>query len=193
MPAFLEEWELIAPLFQALISLGISLLGALVMYAFRARVRLTYGRANNSRNVVFTPDSADEKKKLATEIYVDKYFLQNTGKKPATHVEFVLSGFPTDVSVYPPRDTQFKRVDKDGCLMELQRMAPGELVVIDCLFLNQPAAFVVSVKCAETLGKPKPFRTFRDMGQKFHLTAMTLMLLGIAFTVQILIQLAVIL
>ena len=74
-------WHSLAVVQDELIGLGFTLIAALILYLFKARVKLIYGRANNSRNVISVPDPSVENKNNSTEIYCEKYFLQNTGKK----------------------------------------------------------------------------------------------------------------
>ncbi|WP_433989956.1 hypothetical protein SuNHUV7_10370 (plasmid) [Pseudoseohaeicola sp. NH-UV-7] len=165
-------------------SLAITLVGALLFYLFRAKVKLIYGRANNSLNNITVPNEEDPEKHSSTEIYIEKYFLQNTGKKPATNVEFVLSSFPTDISVFQPRNEKYLRVAKGNCLISIPQMAPKELVVIDCAYINQKAAWVTSVKCAECLGTEVPFWTVRKLPNWVFWGLWCLLIFGIAFVVK---------
>lgn len=168
-----------------LIALGFTLLGAGIFYLFRSRVKLIFGRANNSHNTVTIPAGEHNPNNSAAEIYIEKFFLQNVGRKPATDVEFVLSEFPTDVSVFQPRDVKYVKVQKTNCLIAIPRIAPGELVIIDCAYINQRAAFVTSVKCAEALGKEVPFWTLRRYPTFLNYAVIVLMMFGIAYLVQI--------
>ncbi len=186
---FESVWSVLLPFKEELIGLGFTLLAASILYAFRAKVKLHYGRANNSRNVVFSPQSDEGVAPISTEVFVDKYFLQNIGRKVATNVEFVLSNRPNDIMVWQPRDAEYKTVEKGNLLVKIPQISPGELVIIDCLYLNQQAAFVASVKCAEAMGKEVPFWTLRRFPPWFNGLVLVLLLFGVAFTVQIIISL----
>ncbi|MEE9387538.1 MAG: hypothetical protein V3U96_02925 [Paracoccaceae bacterium] len=172
-----------------LIGFGFTIVGALLFYLFRPRVKLIYGRANHSRNVVSVPSPDPEEKSNPTEIYVEKFFLQNSGRKTATNVEFVLSAYPADISVFQPRDVQYKNVEKGNCLIAIPQIAPGELVAIDCVYLNQIASIVSSVKCAECLGKSVPFWTTRRYPNWVFLLLWALIFFGVASLIQITIKL----
>ena len=109
MQAMLDSvWNSIAPFQTQLISLAVTLFALFIAWLFRARVKLIYGRANNSLNQVRVPDPQDSQKSTFTEIYVEKFFLQNVGRKPATEVEFVLSNFPTDINIFQPQTSRFR-------------------------------------------------------------------------------------
>jgi hypothetical protein len=182
-------WNSISSFQDQFIGLAITLAGTLLVYLFRPKVKLIFGHANNSLNTVSVPDQEEPKKRNSTEIYIEKFFLQNEVRNAANNVEFVLSNFPTDVSVNQPRNEQYLTVGKGNCLISIPQIAPGELVVIDCAYINQKAAFVTSVKCAECLGKQVPFWTLRKFPTWCHWIIWCLVLLGIAFVLQVLIKL----
>ncbi|MEL6799653.1 MAG: hypothetical protein AAFO80_07220 [Pseudomonadota bacterium] len=177
-------WDFLEPLHHEIFGLAFTLVAALLLWSFRSRVRLIYGRANNSLNHVSLPNPEDENSHNHIEVYVEKFFVQNSGRRTATNVEFILSAFPTDVSVWEPREVSYKPVEKGNCLIAIPQIAPGELVIIDCVYLNMRAARITSVKCAEALGKEVNFGTFRRFPGWFNFTAVALMLLGVAFVAQ---------
>ncbi|MFW5655141.1 MAG: hypothetical protein ACOCYW_05780 [Roseicyclus sp.] len=182
-------WSILQPVQGALASLAVTLLASLILYLLRPQVKLIYGRANNSLDVVSVPSSDDGGEGQQAEIYIEKFFLQNTGRKVANNVEFVLSSFPSDISVYQPRDVQYKRVEKGHCLVQIPQIAPWELVIIDCAYINQRAAWVSSVKCAESLGREVRFWTVRQFPKWFNVSVVILCLLGIAMILQSLVAL----
>lgn len=176
-------WDSLALFHELLVGIAISGFSALALNMSRPRVNLIFGRANNSRNVVSGPSIEANVEISDTEIYVEKFFLQNVGKKPATNVEFVLSDFPSDISVWQPRETEFKSIEKGHCLIKIPQIAPLELVIVDCAYINQRPASVTSVKCAEVVGKEVPFTTYRRWPPVFHYVMQAFMLLGFAFIV----------
>ena len=107
---FADLWSYLGPLQGELSGLAFSLILVLLLYLLRARVKLVYGRANNSRNVISVPDKVEQGKIIHTEIYVEKFFLQNVGRRVATNVEFILSAHPADIEVWQPRDVAYKTV-----------------------------------------------------------------------------------
>jgi hypothetical protein len=181
-------WSSLSLIQDELVGLGFTLFGVFLLHIFRARVKLTYGRANNSRNVISVPDGVDQDQKHLTEIYVEKFFLQNSGRKPATSVEFVLSDRPADITIWQPRDVEIKKLSKGECFIHIPQIAPGELVIIDCVYLNQRAAWISSVKCAEALGKEVAFFTVRQFPRWFYLLTAVTTIFGVAFFIQIVIK-----
>ncbi|WP_158598906.1 hypothetical protein [Rhodophyticola porphyridii] len=135
--------------------------------------------------MISVPAPEQQNVSQATEIYVEKFFLQNTGRKAATNVEFVLSSFPADISVFEPRDVQYKSIEKGCCLVQIPQIAPWELVIIDCAYINQRAAWISSVKCAEALGREVEFWTIRRFSNWLNITFSLLALFGIAMVIQI--------
>lgn len=174
-----QLWALIDPFKGELLALALTLAGGLVTFLLRARVRLIWGRSNNSLHML----PAGEKR---VEIYAEKFYLQNTGRKPATNVEFVLSYKPDDLSVWQPR--QYAEVtNPDGSLVvQIPFIAPYELVIVDVVYIDKVAAAVQSVKCQDTVAKNVPFVTQRQFGSAFNMIALILFLLGIAFVVRLL-------
>ncbi|NOR30774.1 MAG: hypothetical protein GQ539_06725 [Sulfitobacter sp.] len=179
-----DLWGAFSEFQSNIVGLGFTLAATLIIYMFRSKVKLIYGRANNSRNVVFTPHVEDSSQSSTNEIYVEKFFLQNVGRKTATGVEFVLSSTPSDISIFQPRESEIKIVEKGNCLIKIPQIAPNELVVIDCLYINQRAAWINSVKCAECLASEVAFWTVRRFSNSFNWSAAALFLLGVAFIVQ---------
>ena len=154
-----------------------------ILYFFRPRAKLIFGRANNSRNVL--EFGGDEGATSHTEIYVEKFFLQNVGKVPATNVEFVLSNKPTDVAVWQPRDVRFMTVEKQNFMICIPQIAPQEMVILDFVYVNQVASFVTSVKSAETVATEVRFQTVRQFPTYVSAAVAALMLAGAAFFFQI--------
>lgn len=167
--------NIVDELFGFLAALGI----LLVQYLARVRAKLIYGRANNSRNVVFSPGNDESGAKIANEIYVEKYFIQNVGKATATNVEFVLSSKPTDVSIYPPTTIKEQFVGHGEWHISIPQIAPSELIIVTCLYLNQKAAWVTSLKSAETVGNEVQFLTQRQYGRVFTTFVAILMFAGL--------------
>ena len=182
-------WNSVAPFQTQLVSLALTLIGAFVVWLCRARVKLIYGRANNSLNRVSVQSSEHSQQSTYTEIYVEKFFLQNVGRKSATDVEFVLSNFPTDINIFQPREAEFKQVGKGDCMIKIPKIAPSELVIIDCVYINMQAAYITSVKCAEVLGKEVPFQTIRKFPKFVEYALLVCLILGIAFIAQVIITL----
>ena len=72
-------------------------------------------------------------------------------------------------------------------MIKIPQIAPSELVVIDCLYINQRSAWINSVKCAECLATEVEFWTVRRFSNIFNWSAVVLFILGVAFVAQTLI------
>ena len=72
-------------------------------------------------------------------------------------------------------------------MIKIPRVAPSELVIIDCVYINMRAAFITSVKCSEVLGKEVPFQTIRKFPKLVEYALSIGLILGIAFIAQVLI------
>lgn len=171
-------WELLAPIHSQLISLAFTLLGAFAVWLFRARVRLIWGRSNNSIHFVQSNDAK-------TEIYCEKFFVQNTGRKPATDVHFAMSYRPDDFSVFPSREYEEKTNPQGHYIAKLPFIAPGELVIVDVVYIQKRAAAVEAVICSEAVGKNVGFVTNRRFHPALNVFAFLSLFLGIAFIIQI--------
>jgi len=179
MDPLLPIQQLLSPFSGELIAFGLTLFATMIAGLLRPKVKLIWGRSNNSLHMV----PAGEKR---VEIYAEKFYLQNTGRKPATEVEFVLSSKPNDLSVWQPRQYKEETTPNGDVVVTLPFIAPGELVIIDTVYIDARAASVVSVKCAETLAKQVPFVTQRRFGTFVMVLTAILMLSGAAFLLRIL-------
>ncbi|WP_417410528.1 hypothetical protein [Hoeflea sp.] len=172
-----ELWNWMSPVHDQIWSLLFTLLVGVIYWIFRRRVKLVWGMSSNS---IHFPPAENEK----IEIYAEKYYVQNVGKKPAHNIEIVMTYRPDDVSLYQPRDHKENMNPNGKFIISIPFIAPGELVVLDVLYISKRAAVVESVKCDEALGKQVGFVTNRRFGHAFNFTAIALFFLGIAFLVQ---------
>ncbi|WP_120500724.1 hypothetical protein [Roseovarius sp. EL26] len=181
-----EIWWYISSLGDQFIALAFTIVAALVFYAFRLRPILIYGRAhsslhnlNVSQNQNGPPESDD-----FLEVFNEQFFVQNTGKSPATDVSLVLSHFPRNVSINPGQKVSYEAIENGQCLIKLPYIAANELITLDCIYLNQRAAFFVSVRCAESVGKDVDFFTVRQFSNFTYSVIWLLILFGVAFILQ---------
>ncbi|MUZ72990.1 hypothetical protein GOZ90_09880 [Agrobacterium vitis] len=175
---FTKLWELLAPVKTQLISLSFTLIGAVIFWFFRAKVKIIWGRSNNS--IHFVKDNDNK-----TEIYCEKYFVQNTGRKPATDVRFSMTYKPDDFSLFPSREYEEKTNPQGHYIVKLPFIAPNELVIIDVVYIQKRAASVEAVLCSEAVGKNVAFVTNRRFHPAFSMFALVTFFLGIAFLLQL--------
>ncbi|MEX0954792.1 MAG: hypothetical protein WDZ83_06220 [Rhizobiaceae bacterium] len=132
-------WALLIPVHSQILSLAFTMIAALIFWLLRPSVKLIWGRTNNNLHFVTVKDGK-------VEIFSEKHFLQNTGKKPATNVEFVFSWQPDNVTIWQPRDHKQVELASGEYAIQVPYIAPKELVVIDSVYINRKAAFIVSAK-----------------------------------------------
>lgn len=167
------------------VGLFFSLLGALVFYIFRLRPKLKFGRAHNSRHVINTSDSPADNPDALLEIYNEQFFVSNEGRRPANNVSVVLSDFPRNISLNPPQKVSYDRLENGECLVNIPFVAAHELVTLDCVYLNQRAAFICSVRCNESVGKEVEFFTVQKYSIWIYRLLGLLMIFGVAFLIQV--------
>jgi len=169
---FLIFWSWVEPFRGEVVAFILTLLGIWIGRLLRPKVKLIWGRSNNSLHFVPTEVPAEEKKDTEitdVQIYAEKYFLQNNGKKPATNVEFVLSHTPNNLSIWQSRQYKKSLNPEGNLVVSIPSIAPLELIIIDTVYINRQAATVESVECSEVLGKEVSFFTQRKFG-KFTLS-----------------------
>ena len=166
-----------APIISVLLTAVIST----VAYAFRPKVKIIWGRANNSYNTLRTDNSQ-------TGVYCEKHYVQNTGRKPATDVEFVYHHAPTEIGIWQARDYAKKQTPEGHFMITIPRIAPRELVIIDSIYINLITADVISVKNGEAVGKRVNFVVNRQFGRLMQALFLLLFFGGIAFYLTILIR-----
>ncbi len=164
------------------LALIFSLLGAFILYLFRRRPRLSFARPHSSRHVLNVAQP-DEPPNLL-EIYNEQFFVANTGRQAARNVEVVLSDFPRNIAINPPCDWTAKNVENGHCQISIPYIAPHELITVDCIYLNQRAAFVASVRCEESVGKAVNFWTVRKLPDWVNRLIVLLLILGVAYVLQ---------
>lgn len=138
------------------------------------KVRLRYGRANNSFHKLVVDVDGNE-----AGIYCEKHYVQNVGSKPATDVEVVFSTTPTGISTYPALKYTTGVNPEGAFLVEIPKIPPKELIVIDTIHVNSETAELKSVRSNETTGKLLRFVVQRQFGWKMQTLVAIVMLAGL--------------
>ena len=183
---FENALALFAGVSEELLGLGFALLSALALYIFRLRPRLQVGLPHRSRHVLNIAAPQEPENQL--EIYNEQFFVSNAGRRPAIGVDIVLSHFPRNIAVNPPCDWSLKNVENGHCQVNIPYIAAGELVTIDCIYLNQKAAVVSTVRCSESVGKYVNFWTVQRLPNWANVIILMSMILGVAFVFQFAIE-----
>lgn len=166
-----------------------SLLAALIFYIVRLRPKLIYGRPHSSRHVLNLAGQDEPVDQL--EIYNEQFFVSNEGRRAAASVEIVLSHFPRNIAINPPCDWSVKNVENGHCQILVPYIAAHELITVDCIYLNQRAAFIASVRCEESVGKSVNFWTVRRLPDWVNRVVILLLILGVAYVLQFVIELTI--
>ncbi len=182
------NWDQLLTLLQGLgsefIGAAFSLLVALALFIFRPRVRLLWGRLSTSINRVDVPNP-EGGEGSSVEFYVEKFVVQNNGSQAATNVEFVLNRKPTDLNVLSPRQHETSDLPKGEYQVSIKSIAPKETVAIDCIYVNQLASIVATVRCDQAVGRFVPFDACRQFPRWFSTMLWLLTFAGVAFLAQL--------
>ena len=177
-----QIWAVLSPVHNQIFSLIFTFLGAVVFWFARPKVKLTWGRSNNSIHFIQTNDAK-------TEIYCEKYFIQNSGRKPSSEVQFIMSYKPDDFSIFPAREYSEASNPEGHYIAKIPYVAPHELIIIDVVYIQKRAAIVNSVHCNEMIGKNVNFFTVRHYSNYVYMTIRVLLFFGASFFLQLLLNL----
>ena len=179
-------WNSLGSSQAQILAFALTTLGGLVAYLLRPKVKLIFGRANNSFHSL-RPDPQQP----AVSVYCEKLYVQNTGKKSAEKVEVVLTGEPSEISIFPPRQYERKVIESGNLLIALPYIAPRELVILDTIHVNSRTAEILSVHCPEAVGSRKDFWVQRHYAPSIYFVVALIMGLGIFYSMQLVIRLAI--
>lgn len=91
---------------------------------------------------------------------------------------------PDDFSVFPARSYELGLNPEGKFVAKFPFLAPGELIIIDVVYIQKRAAAIEAVVCSEAIGKAVNFVTNRQYGPVVNSVVLLLMLFGIAFIIQ---------
>lgn len=179
-------WLALSPFQSQVIAFFLTLVGTLLAYAFRARVKLVYGFTNNS----FHQLKADQG---PVNVFCEKHYVQNVGKKPAENVEVVFSCSPSELTIFPPRTFEKKSGPDGQMMLAIPYLSPRELIIIDTIHVNSRTAELRAVHCPESVGKRVEFWVQRKYRRSFYLFWSAMALLGLFYAVQLMISVVAVL
>jgi hypothetical protein len=174
-------WNSIGSFQPQILAFVLTTLGGVIAYALRPKVKLIWGRANNSFHTLRPAEQQ------TVNVYCEKLYVQNLGSKSAEHVEIILSGVPSELAIYPPRQYERKGIENGQLLIALPYIAPRELVIVDTIHVNSPTAEIVSVHCPEAVGFRVEFWVLRRLRPRYYFGVALLVGLGFFYTTQLLI------
>ena len=180
------------------ISFGLTLVSAVVFFILRARVKLIWGRANNNFFRVETAQpqqpatetAAIQQRNIVT-LYSEKHYVQNSGRVAAKDINIIFSGKPDSISIWQDREFKEARLQNGSYVITIPDVAPGELVVIDSLWITPNHGEVRGVRCADAVGKRVEFWVLRNFGRTFNLVSFLLGVLGAYYAIVLLLRLLI--
>lgn len=186
MPVVAELWEYLAPAHAFLTSIALSLATTLALWFFAARVVVIWGSASsNYHNFELPEQRGGGKASIGTE----KFYVQNTGRKPAHSIELVFSDAPSSYTLWSRRDHKSMPLIGGGFAIQIPSLAPRELLIVDMIDIDTKNVRLLSVNCPEVLTKQVPFLPVRQFGVLFNVTIALLLFSGLITVFYVLIQL----
>jgi hypothetical protein len=178
-------------LFQKeIISLGFALLTALILWMFRARVRLLWGLTHAFafmlRPAPPTPE-ADGSQLPAPPPFLAhsrSLILVNWGRLPATNVEVVFNWRPDNLEVWPPRPFEEIFNPDHRFTVRFANLAPKEQFQIEVLTAHEMPN-VANVRCSECVGTLIPIQPMRVWPKWMYVIFWCLCFLGLAAVVYV--------
>jgi hypothetical protein len=154
------------------ISLGFTLLGALILWLMSARAKLIWGTHSHVVHRVRTPDAE-------IAVSTKTVTIVNPGRCSAHDVELVLNWPVETVHIWPQRAYR-KEVNPEGRLsVTFEALAPKENLAIH-LFSEGDSPEVVNVRSRDAIGKRVNILPMRVYPIWFNYSCLLLLFLGIA-------------
>ncbi|MBL4874614.1 MAG: hypothetical protein JKY41_14825 [Rhodobacteraceae bacterium] len=176
-------WSIFAPASDFLLAIALSALSALLIWFFRARVRIIWGSTNFSfHNFHIDP----EKDPIA--IGSEKFFVQNIGRKPASSIELVFSEEPTSYNLWPQRDHSSTALKNGGYAIQISSLAPHELLIVDIIDIDLKGPKLISVNCPDVMTNEVRFQVLRQFGKPVNFIVGYLMASGLVGTIYLILQ-----
>lgn len=172
-----ELWNATEPLHKFISALILSGLTAYMLWFFRAKVSLVWGTTSTNYHR-FSAKSADGHQ-IPIDVWTEKFFIQNVGRKPALSVEIVLSAPPTSHNLWPPRDHSVNILYDGVTSVKIPTIAPRELIILDIIDVNLRQVRILSVNCQDSLSRQVNFQTVRRYGNITNFIIVSLMSMGL--------------
>jgi len=166
-----KVWAALSPFQSQIIAFALTLAAALLTYFFRAKVKLIYGFTNNSFHQLKTETGP-------VNVFCEKHYVQNIGKKPAENVEVVFS----------TRSFEKKNGPDGQLILAIPYLSPNELIIIDTIHVNSRTAELRAVHCPENSGKRVEFWVQRKLRRSHYIFWVIASLLGIFYAAQLLVS-----
>jgi hypothetical protein len=180
----LQVWTWLSPAHEFIVSVAIALATAFLIWLFRAKVKLLWGSTSTSYHTFRLGENGQN-----IAIWTEKFYVQNTGRKPASSIEIVFSDSLTSFNLWPPRDHSQKTLDNGNYVIAVPSLAPGELLIVDMIDIDLRSPKLLSVNCPDSLSRQVDFVAQRQFGRVVTTVVAYLMISGAVGTIYLLIRL----
>ncbi|MGH1452248.1 MAG: hypothetical protein ACRBBV_03690 [Paracoccaceae bacterium] len=186
MDLLIQAWEKLAPIHTIVYSVLISLFTAFLLWLFRAKVKLVWGSTSSNYHRFKITEGGNQ-----IAIWTEKFYVQNSGRKPAEKVELVFSSLLTSYNLWPPREHTSKLLENGNFIISIPSIAPRETVIVDMIDIENRKPTLLSVNCPSALSKPVAFYANRQYGPVVNALVAYLMLAGFIATINVALRLLV--
>ena len=178
-------------LFQReLVSFGLVLVSAFILWVFRARAKLMWGLSHGFafqiRPQAPPPTANDEQVPAPAPFLVHSrsLLLVNQGRLPATNAEVVFNWRPENFEVWPARPFETASNPDGRFTVRFSSVAPEERIQIELLNAHDTPA-VMNVRCSECVGVQIPIAPARQFQRWIIALVWTLIFFGTVAVVYI--------
>lgn len=184
---------------KELTSLVFTLIGALLLYLFRARVRLVWAIPHGftfllqSSTVAAAQPAAQQgqvQNSLPQTFNVNtgSVIVSNSGRVPATDVEVTFNWKPDNYNIWPARPYETLTSADNRFTLKFANLAPKEQFGVELISAKE-LPLVVSVRCKERVGKQLQMRPTVVYPNWMLVSFFLLALLGAASVVYLILKL----
>jgi len=182
--ALFSIWSALAPAHEFIGAVSITLLSSFLIWAFRSRVKLIWGSTSSNYHQFKINEDGNN-----VNIWTEKFFVQNTGRKAAHDIEIVFSAHMTSYNLWSPRDHKHKILENGNFVIQIPSLAPHELLIVDMIDIDSRNPKLLAVNCPDALSENVAFQVNRKFGWIFNTFVGYLMLAGLIGSFYLLIQL----
>ena len=179
MISWINSLSLAKPFVPFLSSIALSLTTALIIWLFRAKVKLVWGSTSASYHSVGLAPSDGTEAPSNLIVWTEKYYVQNAGKKPATNIEIVFNSAPSSYTLWPPRQHDAKMLLDGTASLKIPSLAPGELLIVDALDIHMQSLRLLAVNCPDAISKRVAFYPQRELSVGVKIIVAYFMLAGL--------------
>jgi hypothetical protein len=130
MTVLFKLWNFFSPYQPQIIAFILTSTSAFITYILRAKIKIIWGLANNSFHSVPVGDDKH------ANVYCEKIYVQNLGRKPACDVDIVLDSTPTTFTIFPIRKNETQFIADGKLNIRISYITPKELIILDTININ---------------------------------------------------------